>query len=1068
MRRHPWSGAALLAALSLVAVGCSSDSSAPVEFTHETGHTGSTQIALSRKADTMSVEQSIQLNAIVPPAPGTVAPQITWASSDPNVALVTKTGVLFALKSGSVTITASTAGYSDATVVTVRPGIRDITFETDSVSISLAQSVKLPYRVTDTDGNVVDLSKHKVEWSSTAPDVLGLTSDATVTGRKIGRADVVLRVDNKVGTTGVRVLSKPVASVFANPSSLQLAPGQTAQLVATTYDVHGDPIPGRNVSWSSSNNGVATVSSSGLVTTIAAGEADITVNAEGRKTTVPVTVSGSAANGSATPVASVAVTLNATTLVAGQSTQANATLKDANGNVLNGRSIVWTSSEVTVASVNATGLVTALKGGAVTITASSEGRSGNASLVTAMPTTTAAPVSSVTLSVASAIDVGKTAQASVTLKDEQGNVLGNRSVAYVSSDANIATVSQTGLVTAIRGGSVILTASSEGKSGTAMVTSVAPKPAVHMISMTINAPTIDIGQYTQVTAVARDVNGAAISGIPITWSSSPTAVATVSPSGMASGITAGNATIYAKADTVTRSIGLTVVDPAASTPTSPTSPGGTGTLNAVATLAELPRASVATNYPAVSRQVRIAAGADLQAALNAAQPGDELLLAPGATYVGNFILPYKGTSTAWISIRTDVSDAAIGAPGTRMTPSRASSANLAKILTYNNWPAVTTELKAHHYRFTGLEFGGTSAAQEINGIIRFGDGTEVQNDLTLVAHDFVIDRAFVHGQPTQSVRRCVSLQSATTAVIDSWLSDCHSLNGDSQGIIGWNGPGPYLIRNNHIEGGHQAVFFGGADPSIYNLSPSDISLIGNHITRPTAWINVWQTKTIIETKHARRMLIEGNVIENVWADAQAGFALLLKSENQNGRAPWSQSTDITVRYNKIRNVASGFNIASNPGEFPVVKAARISVYDNTISTLGTSPWNGDGIPIQILGGTQDVLFAHNSFSNAGIMAVSFDVGVSIRTVIHSNIIPTGQYGVKGSGAGTGLSTLNTFMPDGVFAYDAIVGGNCSEYPATTSCPTSIPSSPGMGYDGRPIGPDLAKINAATNAVIVAP
>jgi uncharacterized protein YjdB len=1066
MRRHTWSGAAVLAALSLVAAGCSSDSSAPVESTHEPHTAGSTQIALTRKADTMTVEGSLQLNAVVPPAPGVIAPQISWTSSDASVAFVTKTGVLFGLKSGRATITATSGGYSAATVVTVKAGIRDIDFESDSLSISLAQSVKIPVRVTDTDGNLVDLSKHKVEWTSTAPDILVMSGDAEVTGRAIGRADVVLRVDNKVGTTGVRVLSKPVASVFANPSSLALHPGQTAQLVATTYDVNGDPISGRNANWSSSNASVATVSADGLVTTIAVGKADITVNAEGRKSVVPVTVSASTSS-TVTSVASVAVSLNASTLLAGQSTQANATVKDANGNTLTGRSVVWTSSEVTVASVNATGLVTALKGGAVTITATSEGKSGNASLITAMPAPTVAPVSSVTLSVASSINVGETAQAAVTLKDDQGNVLTNRSVAYVSSDANIISVSPSGLLTAIKGGSVMITASSEGKSASAYVTSVAPKPRVAVITMTINAPTIDIGQFTQVTAVARDANGVPIS-VPITWSSSPTAVATVSSSGMAAGLSAGTATIYAKADTVTKSIGLTVIDPAPAAPTSPTSTGGTGTLNAIATLAELPRASVSTSYPTAARQVRVAAGANLQSALDAAQPGDELLLAPGATFTGNFVLRNKGTSTAWITIRTDVSDAAIGAAGTRMTPSRAASANLAKILTPNNWSAIATDLSAHHYRLTGLEFGGTSGAQDINGIVRLGDGSSAQNSLSLVAHNLVLDRVFVRGEPTQNVRRCVSLQSATSAVIDSWISDCHGSNGDTQGIVGWNGPGPYLIRNNHIEGGHQAVFFGGADPHITNLSPSDITLTGNHITRPPSWSGVWQTKTIIETKNARRMLIEGNVIENVWVSAQAGYAMLIKSENQSGTAPWSQSTDITIRYNKIRNAGSGFNIAAAPGWAPAVPAARISIYDNTINNLGVAPYSGDGIPIQILGATQDVLFAHNSWSNAGNQAISFDGGASVRNVIHSNIIPSGAYGVKGSGTGTGTSTLNTYAPNGVFAYDVLVGGDCSTYPATTMCPGTIPGSPGLGYDARTIGADLAKVNAATTGVIIAP
>jgi hypothetical protein len=403
-----------------------------------------------------------------------------------------------------------------------------------------------------------------------------------------------------------------------------------------------------------------------------------------------------------------------------------------------------------------------------------------------------------------------------------------------------------------------------------------------------------------------------------------------------------------------------------------------------------------------------------------------------------------------------------------MTPSRAASANLARIVTPNNWSAIATALSAHHYRLTGLDIGASGASFDVNGLIRLGDGSSAQNSLSLVAHDLVVDRVFVHGLSNQSIRRCVSLQSATSAIIDSWISDCHSNEGDSQGIIGWNGPGPYVIRNNHIEGGHQAVFFGGADPWITNLSPSDIAVIGNHITRPTSWNGVWQTKTIIETKNARRLLIEGNVIENVWASAQVGFALLLKSENQSGTAPWSQSTDLTVRYNRIRNAGSGINIAANPGSNPAVPAARISVYDNVVENIGNSPYVGDGIPLQILGNTSDVLIAHNSWGNAGNVAISFDGGASTRTVIHSNIIPNGNYGVKGSGMAAGTSTLNYYTPGGVFSYDALPGADCAYYPATTSCPSSIPSSPGLGYDARTIGADVSKVNGATSGVIVSP
>ena len=1076
MRRHTWSGATVAVVLSLVAVACGEKGvSAPATTSTGTTGTGAVQVALTRRADTISVDQSLQLTAIIPPIPGSVAPATVWSSSDTNVAIVTQTGVLFALKSGRTTITVTTRGYSDATTVTVKPSIRDVEFDADSFAISLSESVKIPYRVRDSDGNPVDLSLHNVEWVSTAPDVVPLTGDATVTGRSIGRSDLLLRVDNKIATTGVKVMAKPVGSVSVSPASLSVVAGQQSQLTATTLDVSGAPLTGRNLSWSSSDANIASVSANGLVTGVAAGQVNVSANAEGRKTVVPVTVTAaSSSNVVMAPVASIVVTLNAPTVIAGQSTQANAALKDASGAVLTGRTIAWTTSDATIATVSATGLVTTLRGGLVTITAASGDKSGSAALSVGVSASAPAPVAAVTLSVASSVNVGSSTQATATLKDAAGNLLTGRVITWVSSDASIASVSTTGLVTGLLGGAVTITASAEGKSASAVVTSVAPKPAVHMITLTANSTSIKIGELTQVTAVPKDVNGTPITGLTITWSSSASAVATVSSGGMVAGRSAGSALIYAKADSVTRSISMTVIDTSSTAVTPPPTtapitppPAGTGTLNGIATLAELPRLSVNTAYPTAARQVRVAAGANLQTAIDAAQPGDELLLAPGATYVGNFYLPDKGATTSWITIRTDVSDAAIGAAGTRMTPTRAASANLAKILSPNNAAAIGTNLTSHHWRLTGLELGGTAAAQEINGIVRFGDGSSVQNSLALVAHDLVLDRAYVHGTSTQAVRRCVSLQSATSAIVDSWISDCHSNNGDSQAIIGWNGPGPYLIKNNHMEGGHQGLFFGGADPFITNLSPSDITVQGNHITRPVSWKGVWQTKTIIETKNARRMLFEGNVVENVWPDAQAGYALLLKSENQNGTAPWSQSTDITVRYNIIRNVASGFNVAANPASTVAVPAARLTIVDNSITNLA-APYGGDGIPLQILGGIADAIIAHNSFSNAGNQAISFDGGATTRLVIHSNVLPTGAYGVKGSGTGTGTSTLNVYAPGGVFAYVTMVGADCTLYPATTTCPGSIPSSLPLGYDARTVGANMSQVNAATAGVVVAP
>ncbi|HEX7978589.1 MAG TPA: Ig-like domain-containing protein, partial [Gemmatimonadaceae bacterium] len=237
MRRHARSGATILVALSLVTVGCGEKApSAPTFGTHGAS---SSQVALTRKADTVGVDESVQLSAIIPSAPGTVAPSVSWASSDPSVAIVTQNGVLFALKSGRTTVTVTSRGQSDATTVTVRPSVRDVEFEADSLAISVSQSVKLPYRVTDSDGNPVDLSTRKVEWTTSDAQIVPVTGDATITGRAIGTADLLLRVDSKQATTKIKVMAKPVAKVVASPTSLNIGVTQIATLTVTTYDVQG-------------------------------------------------------------------------------------------------------------------------------------------------------------------------------------------------------------------------------------------------------------------------------------------------------------------------------------------------------------------------------------------------------------------------------------------------------------------------------------------------------------------------------------------------------------------------------------------------------------------------------------------------------------------------------------------------------------------------------------------------------------------------------------------------------------------------------------------------------------
>ena len=171
-----------------------------------------------------------------------------------------------------------------------------------------------------------------------------------------------------------------------------------------------------------------------------------------------------------------------------------------------------------------------------------------------------------TLTVSPSLNVGQSVQAVVTLKDASGNVLTGRAVNWVSSDASIVSVSATGVVTALKRGGVTIIASVDGGvSASAVVSAIAPKAAVGSIALSAGATQIKIGQLTQITAIVRDAGGNVIS-VPVTFSSNPSTIATVSGSGMAAGVNVGSATIFAKADTVTRSLGLTVIDTTSATP----------------------------------------------------------------------------------------------------------------------------------------------------------------------------------------------------------------------------------------------------------------------------------------------------------------------------------------------------------------------------------------------------------------------------------------------------------------------------------------------------------------------
>jgi uncharacterized protein YjdB len=274
----------------------------------------------------------------------------------------------------------------------------------------------------------------------------------------VGQATITAASEGKSGSTELTVSAVPVASVEVAPSEAEIAVGAAVQLTATAKDAGDAVLPDRPAAWTSSDPAVAQVNATGRVTGVVAGTAAITATIEGKTASASISVVQQA-------VATVEVSPNPASVAVQQNLQLTATLKAADGTELTGRTVVWETSNQGVATVNQNGRVSGVAPGSATITARSEGKSGNTALTV---TQTQAPVATVEISPSSLIrvPVGGTQQYTATLKAADGTVLTGRAISWSSSNQTVATINASGLATGRAPGSVTITATSEGKSRT--------------------------------------------------------------------------------------------------------------------------------------------------------------------------------------------------------------------------------------------------------------------------------------------------------------------------------------------------------------------------------------------------------------------------------------------------------------------------------------------------------------------------------------------------------------------------------------------------------------------------
>ena len=409
---------------------------------------------------TIGVGQTAQYAAITRDAFGNPlgGRTVTWSSSNPAVATVNGAGQATGVAVGAATITATSEGKSGTAAITVSA---TAPLPAGSCQTGSAVWVSSPFSTQNGSFTVqFDATPNAAPMDgvmglsagpTTLYEALAVTVRFNPAGQIDARSGAVYTAANAIPyAAGTSYRFRFVVDIPSHTFAAYVTPSGSAELtVGTGLAFRTDQPP------VSALDNWALHTESGT---------DSVCNFSVSSSTPP------------TPVASVEVTPPSATVQAGQTVQLTAILKDANGNLLSGRTVTWSSSNTAVATVDNSGLVSGAAAGSATITATSEGQGGTAA-ITVTPPPPPAPVASVTVTPAPAsVPTGQTVQLTATLKDANGNTLTGRTVTWASSNPAVATVTGSGLVSGVTAGAATITATSETVSGTSAVTVTAPPP----------------------------------------------------------------------------------------------------------------------------------------------------------------------------------------------------------------------------------------------------------------------------------------------------------------------------------------------------------------------------------------------------------------------------------------------------------------------------------------------------------------------------------------------------------------------------------------------------------------
>ncbi len=477
--------------------------------------------------DSVSIEigKTMTIEAVITPEDATNK-VLTWQSSDNTVTKVDSSGNVTALAIGTAIITASTTDDSKISTsckISVFQLVSDITLDETSITLNEGQTKQLTATVFPEQANNTTLA-----WSSSNEAVATVDQTGLVTAKKRGTTIITATATDgsEVYASCQIIVHKLVADIALNETEATLNEGQTVQLIATVTPGHAY---NKKLAWSSSNEAVATVDQTGLVTAISQGSAIITATAtDGSEVyaSCQITVHKLVAD----------ITLNETeaTLNEGQTVQLIATVSPE---LADNTTLIWNSSNDDVATVDQTGLVTAISQGSAIITATA---TDGSEVYASCQIIVHKLVADIALNETEAtLNEGQTVQLIATVSPELAD---NTTLIWNSSNDDVATVDQTGLVTAISQGSAIITATATDGSEVTATCNITVIKLVSGITLSFTDLTLAEGQLYKLDA---NISPETANNKILKWISSNESIAAVDQEGNVTAITQGTAVITA-------------------------------------------------------------------------------------------------------------------------------------------------------------------------------------------------------------------------------------------------------------------------------------------------------------------------------------------------------------------------------------------------------------------------------------------------------------------------------------------------------------------------------------------